>query len=72
MPNTLKDLWNRLTGNRSADAVEREVEREQMSSTERHTVGESVDDRKADVAAAEHLGGVSPERLLGEDAPPEA
>ena len=38
-------------------AIEREVEREQMSPEERHFVGESVEDHQADAFVGEHLGG---------------
>jgi hypothetical protein len=71
MTGTLKDLVDRLRGKRSAAAVEREAEAEQMSPAERRIVGESVEDRQADLAAEEHLGGFEPDRLLDdEDAPP--
>jgi hypothetical protein len=61
MTSMLKERWNRLMGGKSATAVEHEVEKEQMSPAERHDVEESIDDKKADVAAAEHLGGVVPD-----------
>jgi hypothetical protein len=70
MTGTLKDLLDRLLGKRSAAAVEHEAEAEQMSPTERRAVDESIDDRKADAAAGEHLGGIDPGRLLDDDAPP--
>jgi hypothetical protein len=70
MTSTLKDTWNRLLGKRTAVAVEHEVEAEQMSPEERHFVGESIDGKQADVAAAEHLGGVDPARLISDEAPP--
>ena len=70
MTSMLKERWNRLMGAKSANAVEHEVEKEQMTSTERHDVEESIDDKKADAAAAEHIGGIDPERLLGDEAPP--
>ena len=41
-----------------------------MSPAERDFVEESVDDRKADAAAEEHLGGGDPARLIDDDAPP--
>jgi hypothetical protein len=72
MTGTLKDLLDRLLGKRSAAAVEHEVEAEQMSPAERRAVGESIDDRKADAAAGEHLGGIDPDRLLDDDTPPPA
>ena len=69
MTSMLKERWNRLMGGKSATAVEHEVEKEQMTPTERHDVEESVDDKKADAAAGEHLGGIDPERLLGDEEP---
>jgi hypothetical protein len=52
-------------------AIEREAEREQMSSTERHFAEESIDDIQADAFVREHFGvEVQPERLPGEDEPP--
>ena len=41
-----------------------------MSPAERRFVEESVDDRQADEFVGEHLGGVDPNRLLDDDAPP--
>jgi hypothetical protein len=41
-----------------------------MSSAERHFREESVEDSQADEFISEHLGGIEPERLLGEDEPP--
>jgi hypothetical protein len=43
-----------------------------MTPAERRAVGESIDDKKADTAAGEHLGGIDPDRLLDDDAPPPA
>ena len=57
-------------GRRHDEAVEREAERERMSSSERHRVGESVDDLQADAFVGEHLGGIPADRLSGEDRPP--
>jgi hypothetical protein len=59
-------------GHRSADAVERQVEIQQGSLAERHFVEESVEDRQADAAVKERLGGVDPERFLDDDEPPRA
>ena len=41
-----------------------------MSPAERHLSGESIDDFQADEFVSEHLGGIDPERLSGEDEPP--
>ena len=66
----LRGLWSRLVGRETDKAVGRESEREQMSSAERHFTEESVDDIQADGFVGEHLGGIEPDRLLGEDEPP--
>jgi hypothetical protein len=70
MTSMLKETWNRLMGGKSATAVEHEVEKEQMTPAERHVVEESIDDKKADASAGEHVAGINPERLLGDDEPP--
>ena len=70
MTSMLKEQWNRLMGGKRATAVEHEVEKEQMTPAERHNVEESIDDKKADAAAGEHLVGIDPARLLGDDEPP--
>jgi hypothetical protein len=54
----------------SAVAVEREIEREQMSRAERRFTRESVEDHQAEGFVGEHLGGIDPERLLEDDEPP--
>ncbi len=66
MTSMLRERWNRLMGGKSATAVEHEVEKEQMTAAERHEVEESIDDRKADVAATEHFGGV----VVEDESPP--
>jgi hypothetical protein len=65
-----RDLWKRLTGSQTDKAVERETEREQMSPSERHHTGESVDDLQADSFVGEHLGGVPEDQLSGDYRPP--
>ena len=55
---------------RNADAVEREVEMQRMNPAERRFAEESVEDRRSDSAAEEHLGGIDPERLVGDGEPP--
>ncbi len=50
--------------------IKRETEREQMSPAERRLTGESIEDIQAGDFVGEHLGGVDPDRLLGEDEPP--
>jgi hypothetical protein len=66
----LRNFWNRLTGARRAEAVEREVEREQDSPAERRLTSESVEDYQADESSIEHLGGFNPDRLIEDDRPP--
>ena len=59
MTSTLKERWNRLMGNHSADAT-------------KNGAVESIDDIKADATVAEHLGGADPERLLTDEEPPQS
>jgi len=65
----LRELWNRIMGRSREETVEREIERERGSPSERRLAGESVEDLQADEHVAEHLGGFEPERLA-EDEPP--
>ena len=65
----LRDIWDRLLGRERNKAVARESEREQMSPAERHVAEESIEDFQADEFVSEHLGGIDPERLSGEDGP---
>jgi hypothetical protein len=60
----VRDLWNRIMRR----PVEREAEREHMSSAERHYTAESAEDHQADEFVGEHLGGFEPD--FGEDRPP--
>ena len=64
------DLWNRLVRRRREEVIERETESERMSPAERRLTGESIEDLQADESAGEHLGGIDPGRLLGDDEPP--
>ena len=66
----LRALWDRLMGRNRDRAVAQESERERMSPAERHFAEESVDNFQADEFVSEHLGGIEPERLSGEDEPP--
>jgi hypothetical protein len=50
-----RNLWARLTGRR--DPAEAAQEWEHMSPEERRFVGESVDDRAAEIESEAHLGG---------------
>ena len=63
----LRELWNRLTGAGRAEAVQREVEREQDSPAERRFEAESVEGHAADAVAEEHLGGFEPDELVEDD-----
>lgn len=66
----LRELWNRFVGREQASAAaEREAELEQMSPAERRFASESAEDIQADEFVGEHLGGIEPERLLGENDP---
>jgi hypothetical protein len=60
----LSGLWNRIMRR----PVEREAEREHMSTGERHYTAESVEDHQADEFVEEHLGGREPD--FGEDERP--
>lgn len=51
-------------------AIKRETELEQMSPGERRFEEESVEDIQGDAFVGEHLGGINPDRLLEDDAPP--
>jgi hypothetical protein len=66
----LRDFWNRHMRRTRAVAIERQAEREQMNSTERHFAEESIGGIQADVFVREHVGDVPPERLPDEDEPP--
>ena len=63
-------FWDRLFGRRRAAALKHEDEEQQMSKTERRFFDESVEDHQVDEFVDEHLGGINPNRLLGDDAPP--
>jgi hypothetical protein len=63
-------FWDRLLKRRRDDVIRREAEEKQMSKAERRRVEESVDDFQADEFVEEHLGGIDPNRLLGDDKPP--
>ena len=65
-------FWNRLLGRAKDRRVEREVEQGRMSPSERQLAAESPEDRQAELSAEAHLGGIPPERLLGEDDHPPA
>ncbi len=58
-------------GHRDAEAVERTVELQHGSPTDRRFAEKSVEDRQADLAVEERLGGKDPGRLLEDDEPPQ-
>jgi hypothetical protein len=66
----LGGLWAKLTRGRRESAVEREATMEKMSPEEREFIEEPLEDTQADDFAAGHLGGIDPERLLADGAPP--
>ena len=49
-------------------ATKRETDLEKMSPAERRFEEESVEDIQADAFVGEHLGGINPDRLLGDAA----
>lgn len=55
---------SRITQLLKKSATRREAEEPQISPAERRFVEEPVEDHAADTFAAEHLGGIDPERLL--------
>ena len=59
-------LWARLVGRRHDAAVERAAEERQMSPKEREFIEGSFEDRQADTETEAHLGGIDPNRLLGD------
>ena len=61
----LRELWDRMLGRRR-DAPNLD----QMSAEERTFREESVDELEADELTGEILGGIDPDRLLGDGAPP--
>jgi hypothetical protein len=58
-------LWKRLFGGKKSPA-EVEAEREHMSPEERAVSEEPVESRGADLESNAHLGGIDPNRLLGD------
>jgi hypothetical protein len=62
----LRDLWNRWLGRSDEEAAERLSEEQQMSPGERAFIEERPEDRRDDVQTEAILGGVDPNRLLGD------
>ena len=63
-------LLSRWFGRRKDAAAERVQEEEQMSPAERAFVDESVEDHEADEFVEGQLGGIDPDRLLGDEGRP--
>ncbi len=63
-------LLNRLRGNARKSALERDAELEQMGPEERKFAEESVRDHESEEFVGSELGGIEPERLLGDGRPP--
>ena len=58
-----------MLGDRRDTATEREAEREQRSAEEKEHVSETADELEADEFVGGHLGGIDPDRLLGDGRP---
>jgi hypothetical protein len=65
----LKQLWNRIAGGRRVD---RAIAEANMSPGERRFVEQSQEDRQADWAAREHLGGANPDLHIETERPDRA
>jgi hypothetical protein len=65
----LGGLWSRFVRSRREAAIEREAEEEQMSREEREFI-DDVEGHQSEEFVAEHLGGIDPDRLLGDGEPP--
>lgn len=62
----LRGFWNRLMGERQADADEKAQEWEQMSPAERAYIAEGVSGHEAEEQSQALLGGEDPDHLLEE------
>jgi hypothetical protein len=60
----LRELRDRLLGRRAAGRADRE------SAEGRRLGAKRLEDQQADEFVEEHLGGIDPNRLLGQDEPP--
>ena len=58
-----------MLGDRRETATERATEREQRTVDEKEHVSESADELEADEFVGGHLGGIDPDRLLGDGRP---
>jgi hypothetical protein len=66
LESVLRGLWNRLVRRRQDVQIEVASEEARMSPGQRREAEESVEDRQVDEHVEEHLGGIDPDRLLGE------
>jgi predicted RNA-binding protein Jag len=62
----LRAWWEQRKRRHQAEEEERENEEQGMSRAERKFIHESVEDHAADDEASAHLGGINPNRLLGD------
>jgi hypothetical protein len=66
----LGDLWNRLVHGRRKAAAGLEDESEALTPEERGFAEQDVEGVQADGFVGGHLGGIDPDRLLGNNGPP--
>ncbi len=59
-------VLSRWLSRRKEATAQREQEKAQMSPEERRFVDEGIEGHQADELVEEHLGGVDPDRLLGD------
>jgi len=62
----LRAWWQQRKAKHLAEEEERENEEQGMSRAERQFIHESVEDHAADAETSAHLGGINPNRLLGD------
>ena len=61
-----RSWWERRKAKHLAEEEEREDEEQHMSRAERQFIHERVEGHTADAETSAHLGGVNPNRLLGD------
>jgi transposase-like protein len=62
----LRAWWQQWRAKQRAEEAEREDEEQHMSRAERQFIHESVENHVADSETSAHLGGINPNRLLGD------
>ena len=62
----LRAWWEQRRAKHLADEEEREDEEQHMSRAEREFIHEPVEGHVADSETSAHLGGINPNRLLGD------